>query len=275
MKDECLLSRLAERGSVRISNGQLEILPHSVKEVPAEWLKKNQERIIFEILKLLSLDAYQYLSYKTGHFGKAHIYDGVHLSFINIRNAEQSYAVFNAELYRERNTKHGEAGQTLPKGQFRVTKKCMFYRFWLNTGLSIPSRLGLFHDYMGKLKGIVFTFDVNEKNKANNKTIMPLNVTYEAIIKALPNNIQTSSKQQTNKIQTILPNKETSQARTLQGLEQVLSTSPHNHVKSNQERANIRDGITPITIDKKPEEQSVDEWLQCYDNAKPLRLDRY
>jgi len=181
MKAKGQLSKVAARASISITKGRLEIIPHSGKPIMPDWLAANKEPLLIEILALFPMNVYQYVSYNTGCYGPGHSYKGVNLSFIHIQTGEPAYAIFNAELDRDRNNKNGKKGTPLPKGQFRITKNCLFYSIWKSTGVAFPKRLGLFHDYMGKLKPILFTFEVNDKNKADNQTIKPLEITYAQI----------------------------------------------------------------------------------------------
>lgn len=182
-----LLSRLIAKGDqLAIVSGRLLIISASGKEVPATWLDKHKEELLTEILKLTKQNGFMYDSYTAGNYstdnaGKA---SGVTLQFINLSTSQSAYTVFNAELTRARKTRNKEAGTPLPSGQFRVTKKFYFYKFWQATGLKFPPRLCAFHDYMGNLKDLLFTatLDTSRTDGRLEKTsITPLNITYEQI----------------------------------------------------------------------------------------------
>ena len=85
-------------------------------------------------------------SFSTGCYGVN--YGGVTLQFIYLVTGENYYAIFNAELSRKRSARRYRAGTRLPGEQFRISRRHLFYRFWRNTGLPVPPRLGAFHDYM-------------------------------------------------------------------------------------------------------------------------------
>lgn len=94
-------------------------------------------------------------SFSTGIYGRG--YAGLTIHFESASTGEIYYCVFNVNLHRVRTSKHGKAGARLPAKQFRVGKRHSFYKFWLETGLPMPSRLGSFHDYMGNLSKLQFS----------------------------------------------------------------------------------------------------------------------
>ena len=57
-------------------------------------------------------------------------------------SGQSVYAVFNADLTRQRNTTTAKAGALLPKGQFRIGKRSHFYKFWMGTGLPFSPAVG-------------------------------------------------------------------------------------------------------------------------------------
>lgn len=97
-------------------------------------------------------------SFSTGMYGRG--YAGLTIHFESASTGETYYGVFNVNLHRVRTSKHGKAGTRLPAKQFRVGKRHSFYKFWLETGLPLPSRLGSFHDYMGNLSKLQFSADL-------------------------------------------------------------------------------------------------------------------
>jgi hypothetical protein len=97
-------------------------------------------------------------SFSTGIYGRG--YPGLTIHFESASSGEAYYCVFNVNLHRARSSKHGNAGTRLPAKQFRVGKRHSFYKFWQETGLPLPSRLGSFHDYMGNLSKLQFSADL-------------------------------------------------------------------------------------------------------------------
>lgn len=97
-------------------------------------------------------------SFSTGIYGRG--YAGLTIHFESASSGETYYCVFNVHLHRVRTSRHGKAGTKLPAKQFRVGKRHSFYKFWLETGLPLPSRLGSFHDYMGNLSSLQFSAEL-------------------------------------------------------------------------------------------------------------------
>jgi hypothetical protein len=265
---ECLVTKLLSRGdTVSIEQGRLIIKPVSGKPVPSQWMIKNTPDICRAILNASSLNAFEYVGYHTGHYGK-HKAQGVTLQFVSVVTGEAAYAIFNVDLTRQRTTAKGVAGTALPKGQFRIGKRSHFYKFWQSTGLSMPKRLAAFHDYMGNLKGIMFTGTaLDGRLQAGN--ISPLGVSTKHVYNAImPDNFHTTAGQLPNKRQTRKPDKEYTPSQTAQGFQPLPTARVSNHGKtviSNQ--GNKISPINPLTPRKTPQDQSVDEWLADYGSA--------
>lgn len=192
---ECLATKLLSRGdTVSIERGQLVIQPASGKPVPPEWINTNRARLCREALISLGLDAFEYTDYSTGHYGKTRS-AGITLRFVSLVNGESVYAVFNADLTRQRNTAAAKAGTLLPRGQFRIGKRSHFYKFWMGTGLPFPRRLSAMHDYMGKLRGVMLTGLLTD-DRINAGSLAPISLTAEQFRKAiLPDKFRTISGQ--------------------------------------------------------------------------------
>lgn len=153
-----LLSRKAE---VSIELGRLVVRQPNGEEVSQDFLKKYSLILRREILTALEIEAYEYRSYKTGYYGRSK-HAGISLQFTSVIADESTYAIFNVGLTRIRTTNSGKAGSPLPKGHFIVTERGEFYKFWKSTALAIPKSLTSFHDYMGKLKGMLYTAILTE-----------------------------------------------------------------------------------------------------------------
>jgi hypothetical protein len=265
---ECLVTKLLSRGdTVSIEQGRLIIQPASGKPVPMEWLIESTPDICRSILKASGLDAFEYIGYHTGHYGK-HKAPGVTLQFVSVVTGEAAYAIFNVDLTRQRTTAKGVAGTALPKGQFRVGERSHFYKFWQSTGIPMPKRLAAFHDYMGNLKGIMYTGTaLDGRLQAGN--ISPLRVSTKHVYNAImPDNCHTTAGQLPDKRQTKQPDKESTPSQTVQGFQPFSTARVSNHGKTViSKQGNKVSPINPLPPRKPPQDQSVDEWLADYESA--------
>ena len=265
---ECLATKLLRRGdAVSIERGQLAIQPASGKPVPPEWISTNRARICREALMSVGLDAFEYVGYSTGHYGKTRS-AGITLQFVSMLSGQSVYAVFNADLTRQRNTTTAKAGALLPKGQFRIGKRSNFYKFWMGTGLPFPRRLAAMHDYMGKLRSVLVTGSVAD-DRFKVGSLVPVSLTAEQFRAAiLPDNIRTISGQAPDNIRTKVPDKEIPTDHETQGLQTISTTGASNYGnKVIREEGYKTFPYTPIDTPKPPQEQSVDEWLDAYGPA--------
>jgi hypothetical protein len=65
------LATLVNRGdAVSIEQGRLAISPPSGESLPAHWLQAHTPILLREILAALSIEAYEYISYTTGFYGR-------------------------------------------------------------------------------------------------------------------------------------------------------------------------------------------------------------
>lgn len=257
-----LLSRLLSRGDhISIRKGRLDLVPVSGNSVPEKWLKENRETLLIDILNSTGCSGVFCEGYSTGHYGE-HKAAGVTLQFLDPMTGERLYAVFNADLKRARESKTGEQGSPLPKGQFRVRKGHEFYKFWLKTGLSIP-RLSRFGDYMGNLKGLAYSADRGEKDRLIKTSIKPLEVPYEAILEAYksadsPHKSRTSLAQHPHNSRTRFSHKESQQTQAQQGNAPDSDTCPNDYGIT-QEGSADKGIITPTT------NTDTCEWVAAYD----------
>lgn len=193
------IRQLLSRGDeVGIERGRLVIRPASGRLVPLDWLQAHSPALIREILTAIGIDAYEYSSHTTGRYGPRK-WSGITLQFSSSVTHSDAHAFFNVELNRLRNTKAGKAGTPLPEGHFRVGEKHDFYRFWEATELPMPKRLASFHDYVGNLRGILFTADITKghKNRLIASSIHPLSVSVAEVRKAfLPDKCRTTAGQE-------------------------------------------------------------------------------
>ncbi len=275
--NKAILPRLLSKGDkVAVVKGCLVIVPASDKPVPKKWLDDNRKLLLIEIVNLLNIDAFRYLDYSTGRYkaivkGKEILCPGITLQFECIENDSEAHAIFNAEITRKRNSKHGKAGENLPVGQFRVNNRHNFYKFWESTGIQSPSRNSAFHDYMGKLKSLLFVGELGYKSKFINKTLRPLELSSDLIkdayIQSLPDNIQATTKQLPDNYQTKMPNKEMTTKPASNDVAMNLTTGGSKYGLSYQGSAVISIPLSVNTVNKSPEEQTTDEWIKDYDNS--------
>jgi hypothetical protein len=265
---ECLATKLLSRGdTVSIERGQLVIQPASGKPVPPEWINTNRARLCREALISSGLDAFEYTDYSTGHYGKTRS-AGITLRFVSLVNGESVYAVFNADLTRQRNTAAAKAGTLLPRGQFRIGKRSHFYKFWMGTGLPFPRRLSAMHDYMGKLRGVMLTGLLTD-DRINAGSLAPISLTAEQFRKAiLPDKFRTISGQLPDNFRTRAPDKENAPAHAVRGLQPISTTCVSNHENKLIRKDEYKTAsITDLPIPKPPQDQSVDEWLEAYSST--------
>lgn len=172
-----LLTTMLTRGDqVAILNGRLIITPASGREVPTSWLIHSRQQLLTEIAESTGVHILEYLGYSTGNYGP-HKAGGVTLQFANLSTGEESYAIFNVGLKRLRDSKHTRAGTALPARQFTPGKRSAFIKFWLSTKLTMPNRLGKFHQHMGTLKNLLYTGTINtDNNRIEATSLKPANI---------------------------------------------------------------------------------------------------
>jgi hypothetical protein len=254
-----LLTKLIRRGDlVAIEQGRIVIDALSSTLVPKKWIDSHRLELAREIARLTNDEILYFHSYKTGYYGK-HLSEGVTLQFIGLANGHNFYTVFNASLKRTRTTSKHKAGTPLPDGQFRVNKSSKFYAFWLATGLNTPSRLSVFHDYMGNLRKVLFTANCDKGDRLKKDSIQPYTISCQELKSLiLPNNSQTISRQQPYNIQTSKPYKQSEQTQQHQQNQAISATSKNDYGISTQGSADTRTTVIPI------DNASYDEWLSDY-----------
>jgi hypothetical protein len=105
------LATLVNRGdAVSIEQGRLAISPPSGESLPAHWLQAHTPILLREILAALSIEAYEYISYTTGFYGRIKAPPGVTLQPSATVTGINAYTLFNADLSRDRATKAGAKG---------------------------------------------------------------------------------------------------------------------------------------------------------------------
>lgn len=266
MAKSLLGSLLSRRDYVAIEQGMLIIKPISGAKVPQDWLTKNQEALIVQMLQAVGIDAFRFNRHTTGLYGKNQA-GGVTLHFESLLDGRELYAIFNADLTRARNTSKGKAGSLLPEGQFRVGKRSHFYKFWKTTNLAWPPRNSLFHDYMARLRSLVFIGEYVQLNRLDAQSIKPLTITHEQLSNTL-NTTKTTYKEPTNRLQSTYNSptrttyKDFEQDQSQQGFQEGQTTCDLNYGnKVIRKYVYKGSNIIPIETVNRPEEQTTDEWL--------------
>lgn len=263
-----LLPRLLRRGdSVAIERGRLVIQPASGVPVPEQWLADNRLQLCREVLELVGMDAFEYVGYDTGHYGKSRA-GGVTLHFVSVVTGEAVYTIFNAELKRVKDSPGGKAGALLPKGEFRVGKRSGFYKFWLGTGLAMPDRLQRFCRRMGTLRPILFD-GVLQGERLNASTLAPVETPADLIRAAVIGHKPDTGKTQAgHTADTNQRHSKMLETQAQRGLQPFPTACVSNHGKT----VIREDGYTvdvPV-LNTSPEDQSVDDWLNDYDSTQGL-----
>lgn len=176
------LQSLLERSRVSVYRGRLIIEPFSGGMVPNDWLAKNKVDILSSISCTMEVPFLLYQGYET----KKGKYEGVGLTFHNLSNDTHPLAYFNACLKRQRTTKAGKKGDSLPVGHFSIflqkgKRPPAFYQFWQRIGLDHPRFKSAYHEKMGQLSDLVFTANIKPsraiENKINNESLTLVNLT--------------------------------------------------------------------------------------------------
>ena len=260
---------LLTRGDeLEIVDGRLNIIAESGLPVPETWLKRHEDKLVYELVSQMAIDVLVYESYSTGRYG-AKLHSGVNLQFLNLLTDDSRYVVFNAGLDRVKETKKGPIGSSLPIGQFRVGKRGRFYKFWLNANQPLPPRLSSFHDYMGNLKGTLFTGIVGRDERLEKQSIKLLNITYVQIVAAffqrsLPDNPHTPSIHSPDKYHTTMPYNESMERLMQRDLESIQTTGNCNYGTRSFASKVIRGRSMMSTTNKIQQDQTDEEWLEDY-----------
>tara|TARA_A100001035_G_scaffold258931_1_gene235991 strand:- start:25 stop:648 length:624 start_codon:yes stop_codon:yes gene_type:complete len=190
-----------------------------------------------------------------------HKADGLTLRFTHPESRSDYYVIFNVRLDRQRDSKKHKAGTPYPRGQFWVSKRYEFFRFWQRTGLKVPPRLSAFNDYMGNLAQLTYQADIARLNRLDAKTLRPFYPDEQSLISVGTNKVQTLAEHQTNKAQTASPNRDIAGCPDIRAFGDQLIACSEDHEKSKQ-----GDALTSTVARKSHgvSNQSVDEWLSEY-----------
>ncbi|CAI8880502.1 Integrase [Pseudomonas sp. IT-P258] len=260
---------LARGNEISIEHGQLVIRPSSGMPVPLDWRDKYSPALLREILVTLRMDAYEYGGYSTGLYGTNKA-AGVTIQLPSFVGGLDTHAIFNAELNRKLSTKAGKKDTPLPKGHFRIGKRSHLYRFWQSTGLPTPRRMSSFHDYLGNLRGILFTADMtaDQNNRLDTGSLRPLYITAVEVRKAFqPDKGRTIDGQLPDNCRTKVPDKDLTTAQTNQGFKGNPTTGTDNHGKTVISTSEYTAVNEPVVSRKSPQEQTDEEWLADYSST--------
>jgi len=284
-----IIELLAQCYSISIARGQLIINQPDGTLMDIEWVNSHRSQLVFEILMQMGHDALLYTDHSADTYGDK-LVGGVTLQFEHLLTGTKVYAIFNADLTRKRNTKHGKAGAHLPKGQFHVAKGSGFCKFWASIGL--PSRkLSSYYEHMGKLKLLIFeSQDVSKsKNRLNSSLLKPLHISCHKVKAAfgLTDKTPTSYRQVTDKQPTVSTDKESLEHPKTLGLPADCATGSiycgNTVIRQKVTRGNaypisapLSDSLNTPIVDKPKHEtettkrakgQSDDEWFSDYDES--------
>lgn len=258
------VGKLLSRGDeVCIKHGRLVIRPASGKPIPQDWFQDHAPGLIGEILNEVWIESYEYRDYTTGLYGKGKL-PGVNLQFRSVVASSSAYTIFNADLTRTRTTKTGKAGSPLPDGHFRVGEFSYFYKFWIEAGLAAPKSLTSFHDYMGKLRGILFTAEMTagRENRMKSNSIRPLSISAEQVRAAFSTDkLQTKTGQAPDNFRTTLPDKHSARRLEARGFQTKTTTCHASHGKTVISDCEYTGTALPLPQRKRPHEQTDEEWL--------------
>lgn len=257
-----------ERGDiVSIDNGLLHIIQADGHRQSLSPFCVEAKPLMREILTLSSrVYALEYIGCSTGFYGQNKA-PGLTLQFFDLVSRNDAYTIFNVHLTRQRNTKAGRQGQPLPKGHFRISKGHKFYGFWESTSLPMPRRLASFHDYMGKLSGILFTGQkVGEKDsRLISGSVRPLFLSAAEIrASMMPDNGRTVARQQSDITRTNVTDNRFAECQYWQALQPLIGTYGFSHGKAVIRTRGNKDACQLFQLARQPQDQTVDEWLADY-----------
>lgn len=259
-----LVAHLLRRGDrMEVACGRLMITPSSGQPVPGNWLNRHFEQLTSEIGHQLGARLYIFESYSTGRFNKGRLH-GVQLQFTCALTGESRFVIFNAEIERQRETKHGRPGSILPNNQFKAGKKSAFAKFWRNARLPEPQRKGWYSNLMGKLKGLIFTGAVLKGEKLNKQTLQALNLAHGDLLERFgltkQNRSQANPEPYPNNPQTVFSNTRLPETH-MQRCVQLDGTAgaPNRGNTVTRECGNHGESTSPY-------EQTLKQWLAEYNH---------
>lgn len=193
-----LLSKLLPRVAyLAIENGRICLRPKSNDIATSErWLKNNEDQLLIDILAATDRCGYLYMGYSTGYYNGAGKAGGLALLLINPVSKKRGRISYNVGLKRTKNGPKYKKGDRLPNKRFIAPKGGAFVQLWRSAGLKDPHRFSDFHDYMGKLKGVIFSGEYVETG-AKKETFKPMSISFEEIISSRQNQAKLPDKNPT------------------------------------------------------------------------------
>lgn len=267
MNKRHLLTLLNRGDYIAIENGRLIIKPASGSTVPKRWMDLNRLALSIVIAQQAGITAFSYQIYKTGRFGNG--YPGVSLQLLNLVSDTEAFCIFNCELTRARTTTFGKKGDSLPKGQFRVTKRSNFYNFWKSTNLYHRDNSS-FHSHMSSLKDLVLTGEpAQQDGKVKSPSLAPVCISHNQIKTAFhlfnsTGNLQGNRGELTGNSQGKVTGKESYHNQLSPITQPESTTCDFNYDKRLKGSEVIPATIPVINKGIRPETQSTDEWLHYH-----------
>lgn len=264
------LADLVSRGDlVAIDDGKLIIKRAGGELIPEIKYEPYLDSLVTQILILTNKEGFTFTGYST-HATTKRSEDMLVLQFDPLTGSKGVYAAFNVSLKSTRKSNRKPAGSKLPDKQFNPPKLGAFVKFWKRSGLLIPkgNRYTIFHEYMGNLKRVIYTGDIN-KNKFENGSIKPLNVSHEAIANKINALLMTGYSRTkhgllTDKGRTSDTDKEPDESQLDRAFLPISNACAFHHSnKVIRERSNTDSNVVPID----PRLQSTDEWLAAHDSV--------
>ncbi|PKM28552.1 MULTISPECIES: hypothetical protein [Stutzerimonas] len=267
MASSYITQLLIRKAEVSIEFGRLIARQPNGKIISQDYLKNNSPDMLREILNALEIEAYEYRSYKTGHYGSLK-HAGIALQFSSVIADESTYTIFNVGLTRIRTTKSGKAGSPLPKGHFIVTERGEFYKFWKSTALAVPKSLTSFHDYMGNLKGMLYTSTLTEgrdDGRMVKGSIRPLFVSADLVKRAfLPDNSRITAGYGPDNHRIKNPDRDLATGHALRGFQPKSTTGDQYYGKAVIRKSDDTGPSSATPLPKRPQDQTVDEWTDDF-----------
>jgi hypothetical protein len=265
---DTLIRRLLRRkAEVSIELGRLVVRQPNGEKVDQDWLEKYSPALLREILTTLGIEAYEYCSYKTGNYGGPK-HAGITLQFTSGIADVSTYTIFNVGLTRTRTTKSGKEGSPLPKGHFIVTKGGAFYKFWKSTALTIPKSLTSFHDYMGNLKGILYTANLTEGREDGRmvaSSIKALSVSSDLMKERfLPDNPRITSGYAPDNCRITNPDKDSATGHAVRTFQPNSTTCGQHYGKAVIRKSDDTGAHSSAPRSNRVDDQSNDEWEAAY-----------
>ena len=196
----------------------------------------------------------RYLSYSTGTYGSGN-HAGITMQFSCIDTAVGYHVHFNVDLERKRRTKNYKKGSPLPQGHFTPKPNSYFVNLWKSTSLPLPRSLTSFHDFMGKLKPILFQATISKGTRLDAGTLRPVPSTDNFLI---------NTGQSSDKILTTLPDRDITLTPNSQYIARISGACENNYVTSKQVNESISKSADYTDVPGVVKTQSNEEWLQEY-----------